>query len=143
MPYVAPAALLFVTDPAPPPDDLRPVASATAPASSRVAGLVLLVTVGVTVLAGSRLVRPLSALTDAARRMRDGDGSARVTVTGRDEIGRLAAAFNDMSARRERTGAAAQGHGQRRRPRAAHPAEQHPRLAGGRPGRRRPSSTRR
>ncbi|GAB3955789.1 hypothetical protein GCM10027614_66190 [Micromonospora vulcania] len=34
--------------------------------------------------------------------MRDGDGSARVRVTGRDEIARLAEVFNDMSERRER-----------------------------------------
>jgi hypothetical protein len=34
--------------------------------------------------------------------------------------------------------AAAQGHGQRRGARAAHPADQHPQLAGGRPGRPRP-----
>ena len=34
--------------------------------------------------------------------MRDGDGAARVRVTGRDEIARLAEAFNDMAERRER-----------------------------------------
>jgi two-component system, OmpR family, sensor histidine kinase BaeS len=47
------------------------------------------------------MTRPLQALTRAAQRMRDGDTSARVPVPGRDEIGRLAAAFNAMSERRE------------------------------------------
>lgn len=53
-------------------------------------------------LAGARLVRPLHALTGAAQRMRDGQEHATVPVSGDDEIGRLAAAFNDMSAHRAR-----------------------------------------
>ncbi len=101
-PYVAPAALLFVTIPG----NRAPVGFDLSPASwgriGGVTGLVLLVTLGVTVMSGIRLVRPLHALIGAARRMRDGDGSARVKVTGHDEIGRLAAMFNDMSVRRER-----------------------------------------
>jgi two-component system sensor histidine kinase BaeS len=99
--YVAPAALLYVTTP-----------GAAAPSSSfdlsapnrtrivAVTGLVLLVAIGATALVGVRLVRPLRALTSAAGRMRDGDGSARVTVAGRDEIARLGTAFNDMAERR-------------------------------------------
>ncbi|MFK3982851.1 ATP-binding protein [Micromonospora sp. NPDC050397] len=101
-PYVAPAALLFVTTPgneAPTGFDLSPANRARI---AGVTGLVLLVTVSVTVLAGVRMVRPLRALIGAAQRMRDGDGSARVKVTGGDEIARLAMVFNDMSARRER-----------------------------------------
>ena len=99
-PYVAPPATLYVTTPGTataPGLDLSPVNRA------RIAGvsaLVLLVTFGVTVLAGIRLVRPLEALTGAAHRMRDGDGAVQVAVTGRDEIARLATAFNDMSERR-------------------------------------------
>ncbi|MET9943070.1 sensor histidine kinase, partial [Streptomyces halstedii] len=54
------------------------------------------------VLAGARLVRPLHALTGAAQRLRDGEEHASVPVSGDDEIGRLASAFNDMSAHRAR-----------------------------------------
>jgi two-component system sensor histidine kinase BaeS len=102
LPYVAPAATLFVTDPGGRPATTFDLSRANQARIVAVAGLVLLVTVGVTVLAGVRLTRPLHALTGAAQRMRDGDGSARVRVTGRDEIARLAEAFNDMSERRER-----------------------------------------
>lgn len=100
-PYVAPAALLFVT---------TPTGSAAAPAFhftsanttriAGVAGLVLLVTVAVTVVVGTRLVRPLRALADAARR--PVEEHQRVPVTTNDEIGYLAAAFNDLTQRRER-----------------------------------------
>ncbi|NMO54276.1 HAMP domain-containing histidine kinase [Actinoplanes sp. TBRC 11911] len=99
-PFVASAALLFVTTPGPPAPsgfDLSPVNRARIIA---VTAAVLLVAVGVTTLVGVRLVRPLRALTTAAGRMRDGDGTARVAVTGRDEIARLGAAFNDMAERR-------------------------------------------
>jgi two-component system sensor histidine kinase BaeS len=98
--YVSPPALLFVTTagtPAPSGFDLSPANRARIAA---VTALVLLVAVGVTTLVGVRLVRPLRALTAAAGRMRDGDGTARVEVTGRDEIARLAAAFNDRAERR-------------------------------------------
>ncbi|WP_329348575.1 sensor histidine kinase [Streptomyces sp. NBC_01261] len=100
-PYVAPAALLFVA---------TPTGSTTAPAFhftsanttriAGVAGLVLLVTVAVTVVVGTRLVRPLRALADAARR--PVEEHQRVPVTTNDEIGYLAAAFNDLTQRRER-----------------------------------------
>jgi two-component system, OmpR family, sensor histidine kinase BaeS len=99
-PYVAPPVLLFISTPAghvPSSSTLSPVNRVRVAA---VTGLVLLITVLVTALAGIRLVRPLHALTGAAQRMRDGDISARVDVTGGDEIGRLAAAFNAMSERR-------------------------------------------
>lgn len=65
-----------------------------------VAGLMLLVTVAVTVVVGTRLVRPLRALADAARR--PVEEHQRVPVTTNDEIGYLAAAFNDLTQRRER-----------------------------------------
>ncbi|MEU5780712.1 HAMP domain-containing sensor histidine kinase [Micromonospora lupini] len=102
LPFVAPAATLFVSDPGGHPTATFDLSRTNQARIAAVAGLVLLVTVGVTVLAGIRLTRPLHALTGAAQRMRDGDGSARVRVTGRDEIARLAEAFNDMSERRER-----------------------------------------
>ncbi|MGC5291275.1 HAMP domain-containing sensor histidine kinase [Micromonospora sp. DT231] len=102
LPYVAPAATLFVTNPGGAPSTTFDLSRANQARIVAVAGLVLLVAVGCTVLAGIRLTRPLHALTGAAQRMRDGDGSARVRVTGRDEIARLAEVFNDMAERRER-----------------------------------------
>ncbi|HTI26490.1 MAG TPA: HAMP domain-containing sensor histidine kinase [Kutzneria sp.] len=100
-PFVTPAALLFVTSPGgsvtPNPFDLS--------AGNKVriglaVGGVLLVTIVVTLLAGRRFTQPLRALTAAAQRMRDGDVNATVDVKRRDEIGRLAGAFNDMAATR-------------------------------------------
>ncbi|MFD7744460.1 sensor histidine kinase [Streptomyces sp. NPDC059698] len=100
--YVASPALLFIGDEGGatlPGFDLSPANTA------RIAGaaaLVLALTVGASVFAGARLVRPLHALTGAAQRMRDGEEPASVPVTGDDEVARLAAAFNDMSAHRAR-----------------------------------------
>ncbi|MFJ5724277.1 sensor histidine kinase [Streptomyces sp. NPDC093149] len=100
--YVASPALLFIGDESSttvPGFDLSPANTAKIAGA---AALVLALTVGATVLAGARLVRPLHALTGAAQRMRDGDDSAPVRVTDDSEIGRLAAAFNDMAAHRAR-----------------------------------------
>ncbi|MEV7399791.1 ATP-binding protein [Streptomyces sp. NPDC091267] len=100
--YVASPALLFISDTGGttvPGFDLSPANTA------RIAGtaaLVLALTVGASVLAGARLVRPLRALTGAAQHMRDGEDTAPVLVTADNEIGRLAATFNDMSAHRAR-----------------------------------------
>ncbi|OLF09072.1 hypothetical protein BLA60_21035 [Actinophytocola xinjiangensis] len=58
---------------------------------------VLVLTVGVTALAATRLVRPIHAITSAARKMGEGDRSARVRTRARGEIGELAATFNRMS----------------------------------------------
>jgi two-component system sensor histidine kinase BaeS len=98
-PYVAPPALLFVTDPD------RGIAgpSVSLPRANLLqivgaAGLVLAVAVLVTVGVGVRLVRPLRMLADAARR--PVDEQRRVPVTTRDEIGQLATALNDLSDRR-------------------------------------------
>ncbi|PZG17186.1 HAMP domain-containing sensor histidine kinase [Nonomuraea aridisoli] len=100
-PYVASPALLFISSR----DDDRSTVFDLSPANqARVAGvaaLVLLITVTATVMAGSRLSRPLRALTDAVRDMEEGR-AARVEVRGKDEIGMLAAAFNAMAERRER-----------------------------------------
>lgn len=102
-PYVTPAALLFVTS--------RPGTATASPFDlsagnqgriALVAAAVLVVTVAITVLAGRRLTRPLRALTAAAGHLRDGEPSTRVRVRGKDEIARLAAAFNDMAETRER-----------------------------------------
>jgi signal transduction histidine kinase len=48
-------------------------------------------------LLSRRILRPVEALTAAAGRMERGDLSARVDVTSKDEIGKLAHAFNAMS----------------------------------------------
>nr|WP_221308909.1 HAMP domain-containing sensor histidine kinase [Nocardiopsis mwathae] len=101
-PYVAPAALLFIDDP----HQESPVGPALSREGLlRIGGVVLLVlvlTVGVSVVAATRLIRPVHALTTAVQRMREGEGSARVDVRDNGEIGRLAAAFNEMSAHLER-----------------------------------------
>ncbi|MEU6739500.1 sensor histidine kinase [Streptosporangium sandarakinum] len=91
-PYVAPAAYLYIGSPAEGTGQRIPL-----PSIAGAALLVLVLTVGVSVMAARRLVRPVNALTHAARRMRDGDGSARVTVRTTGEISELATAFNEMS----------------------------------------------
>ncbi|MBP2477968.1 two-component system sensor histidine kinase BaeS [Crossiella equi] len=101
-PYVAPPALLYATGLGGAPSASLDLSPENKSRIVWVAVLVLLFTVAVTVLVGRRLVRPLRALTGAAQRMRDGDGGAEVAVTGRDEIARLATAFNDMAAHRRR-----------------------------------------
>ena len=49
------------------------------------------------VLAIRHIVRPVESLATAAGAISQGDYSQRVPVTGRDEIGALASAFNKMS----------------------------------------------
>ncbi|MCX5087846.1 HAMP domain-containing histidine kinase [Streptomyces sp. NBC_00365] len=65
-----------------------------------VAGLVLALTVAMTALVATRLVRPLRALTQAAQQ--PPEQHVRVPVTTRDETGILALAFNELAERRER-----------------------------------------
>ncbi|MCE7006798.1 ATP-binding protein [Kibdelosporangium philippinense] len=100
-PYVAPVALLFVNTPSQASTGLD-LSAASRWRIIGVAALVLLVTVLASVFAGARLVRPLRALTGAARRMKEGDDTARVKVSGSDEIAELATAFNEMADSRER-----------------------------------------
>ncbi|MGW6457005.1 sensor histidine kinase [Streptomyces sp. NPDC055078] len=98
--YVSAPALLFIGDGTTDPGfDLSPANTARI---AGVAALVLALTVGASLLAATRLVRPLRALTGAAQRMKDGEPTAPVPVTTDNEIGRLAAAFNDMTAHRAR-----------------------------------------
>ncbi|GAA0222060.1 HAMP domain-containing sensor histidine kinase [Cryptosporangium japonicum] len=97
-PWVAPIALVFVTGPAAP--EPEPGVTLSRRNVLRIAGtttLVFVVAAAATILVGRRLVRPLRLLTDAARR----DARHPVPVTTRDEIGYLAAAFNDLAARRQ------------------------------------------
>jgi two-component system sensor histidine kinase BaeS len=96
-PYVAPPALLFVTDPRAGADQTRfTLSRENTIRIVTVTGGVLLATILVTVLVGYRLVRPLRALTDAA------DGHTPAPVSTQDEIGRLARALNDSTERRDR-----------------------------------------
>jgi two-component system sensor histidine kinase BaeS len=99
-PYVAPAAQLFLGGGADTPAvrfDMSPANKAKVVGT---AGLVLAVTVAVTAVVATRLVRPLRALTEAAQQ--PPDRHVRVPVTTRDETGILAAAFNELTERRER-----------------------------------------
>jgi two-component system sensor histidine kinase BaeS len=94
-PYVAPPALLFVTDP----DTGADLTTFTLTGENTVriitvTGTVLLATIVVTVLAGRRLVRPLRALTEAA------GGPVPAVVTGRDEIAHLARVLNASAQQR-------------------------------------------
>nr|WP_322973737.1 ATP-binding protein [Actinacidiphila yanglinensis] len=100
-PYVAPPALLFVSSPQRTASTFLDLSAGNRARVIEVTGLVLLLTLAVTALAGTRMVRPLRALSGAARRVTDGDLTARVKVSAQDEIGRVAAAFNEMSHRRE------------------------------------------
>jgi two-component system sensor histidine kinase BaeS len=96
-PYVAPPALLFVSDPGGGVDQTRfTLSGGNVIRIVAVTGAILLVTVIATVIAGRRLVRPLRALTSAA------DGNVPAAVSTRDEIGRLARALNDSAERRDR-----------------------------------------
>ncbi|GGR83697.1 two-component sensor histidine kinase [Streptomyces humidus] len=99
-PYVAPAALLFATAPERKIATFFDLSDANRLRIAGVTAAVLLITVTVTFVAGTRMVRPLRALTGAAQRMAEGDEDAHVEVSGGDEFGRLAAAFNLMSSRR-------------------------------------------
>ena len=93
-PYVAEPALLWIGE-GPAEDVLGSVGG------GRLLGalaVVLAVAIGVTVVAGRRLVAPVRALTEAADRMGAGERTARVDVRGRDEVARLGAAFNRMAA---------------------------------------------
>ena len=99
-PYVAPVADLFLgggdTGAAPRWD----MSSQNKTKVVAAAGVVLALTVAVSAVVATRLVRPLRALTEAAQQ--PPDTHARVPVTTRDETGILAEAFNDLAERRER-----------------------------------------
>ena len=100
-PYVAPPALLFVTDPES--TTVQPTISLTRENLLRIAlgtALVLAAATAVTVAVGLRLVRPLRRLAEAARRPIDQQHP--VAVITKDEIGSLASALNDLSERRDR-----------------------------------------
>ncbi|MFD8724983.1 sensor histidine kinase [Streptomyces sp. NPDC059629] len=98
-PYVAPAAELFLGIG----DQVAPRFDMSRANKTRIvgaAGLVLAVTVAVTAVVATRLVRPLRALTLAAQQ--PPELHVRAPVRTRDETGLLAEAFNDLTERRER-----------------------------------------
>jgi methyl-accepting chemotaxis protein len=59
------------------------------------AGVLLLGAVGAFAF-GNRLARPVLALSDTARKIAEGDNTARAPITSKDEVGELAATFNTM-----------------------------------------------
>ncbi|MFC7328319.1 ATP-binding protein [Marinactinospora rubrisoli] len=101
-PYVAPAALLFIDDPEAGADGPLSLSGAGLTRIVGVVAAVLLLTVLVSVTVSTRLIRPVQALTRAVHRMRAGEGASRVPVRDDGELGRLAAAFNEMSEHLER-----------------------------------------
>ena len=95
-PYVAPPALLFTLGPG---GSQLPTFTLSQENLTRilaVTGGVLVLAAAITVLVARRLARPLRALTVAAEQDRP------APVKSRDEVGYLATAFNDLTARRER-----------------------------------------
>jgi two-component system sensor histidine kinase BaeS len=94
-PYVTPAALLFVSAPAEP--AVVGLSAAGGVQLVTAAAIVLVLTVGVSMVLAGRVLRPLRTLTAAAKRMRAGDRSARAEVRARWEVAELSAAFNQMS----------------------------------------------
>ncbi len=102
-PHVAPAALLFLTNPGGRQQPRTDLSTAGTTRIALTALAVLLLTALVSTFAATRLVRPIRALTSAAQRMGAGDRGIRVGGDPRGELGQLAVAFNAMSARLEET----------------------------------------
>ena len=59
--------------------------------------IAIVIAVVVTLLLSSRILKPVGELTNAARKMQNGDLSARVKVASNDEVGELARTFNGMA----------------------------------------------
>jgi len=95
-PYVAPPALLFTLGPGGSPLPTFTLTRENLTRILAVTGGVLVLAAALTLLVATRLSRPLRALTEAAKQDRP------APVKSRDEVGYLAAAFNDLTARRER-----------------------------------------
>lgn len=98
--YVAPASLLYLSSPGAADTPQFDLSAENRTRIIGVTGLVLVLTVGVTAVIAYRLVRPLKALTDAARN--PSHPYRPVPVSTGNEIGYLTEAFNEMSERRER-----------------------------------------
>jgi two-component system, OmpR family, sensor histidine kinase BaeS len=92
-PYVAPAAVLYLGSS----ERFEAFSADGWWRTATTALAVLVVAAGITLLGGQRLVRPIQALTTAAQRMEAGERTARVPVSGTDEVARLGHAFNSMA----------------------------------------------
>lgn len=92
---VAPAALLYIAEPASDPESwiARAGGGRIVAALGLIAAIALLVAIGL----AARLVRPLRRLTDAAQDLAEGSRDVQVQVRGTDELARLGTAFNTMS----------------------------------------------
>ncbi|HXV43330.1 MAG TPA: cache domain-containing protein, partial [Anaerolineae bacterium] len=83
----------------------RPAAEALASATNTVRTIVITIVIALIIAAGlgfwviRQIVRPIEALSATAQAISDGDLSRQVVdVTSRDELGKLASAFNSMTA---------------------------------------------
>jgi diguanylate cyclase (GGDEF)-like protein/PAS domain S-box-containing protein len=76
--------------------------AATTRTNFLIAGLEIVLVTLISLTLGWFLTRNLETLSRAARAIGDGDYRARVPLTARDEVGMLAARFNDMAAQLER-----------------------------------------
>lgn len=94
---------LFVLPVVAPLDILAPVRGFIINSLWKSAAVALAAALTIAVFLGSYIVKPLRALTNAARAISKGDTTRRVTVRERDEIGDLASAFNSMADSIERT----------------------------------------
>ncbi|MEO8139603.1 MAG: PAS domain S-box protein [Gemmatimonadota bacterium] len=74
------------------------IAAMTRRKTLRAGGIIVFALVAGTVLAAA-ILRPISALSTATRRIAAGDLGARVLPGGRDELGRLVTSFNSMAER--------------------------------------------
>lgn len=93
--WVAPPAVLYIT--VPPTQRSAIVFSARNELRiAEIAAAVIALAMGATLLAGARLVRPLRALTVAARGVEEHGFTEVVEVSGDDEISHLTRAFNQM-----------------------------------------------
>ena len=63
--------------------------------------LIAVAAIAAAFLLARSIIRPLSLVRDAARRLSAGDLTSRAAYTGKDEIGEVAGAFNDMAGRVE------------------------------------------
>ena len=61
----------------------------------------LLIGMGLSIALTNRVLRPVGVLTQAVRRVGEGDLAARANIASKDEIGQLAGEFNAMAARLE------------------------------------------
>jgi two-component system sensor histidine kinase BaeS len=100
-PYVAPPALLHVGGEGSRAEVFWDLSPRSQGRIALLAGVVLLVVLGLCALLAASIAGPLRRTAAAARRAADGDLSARVPADRRDELGEVARAFNLMAERRE------------------------------------------